>query len=429
MAGVTSPWVPVQPLDDRQFAGVRRRAIFDCQKWDPQVGDSCSVARQPLVVTRTAWDQVTALAEALAKETLAAETELVHRPDLHATLGLPSALRRALRRADSLGAARGAARIMRFDFHFTADGWRISEVNCDVPGGLNEASGFPRIMATHYPWAGSVGDPVDAYVNALARCAPNGTVAFVHATAYSDDQQMMLFVARRLEAAGLSIHLASPNHLRWSQGHARLEASWWQGPLDLIVRFFPAEWLGGLPRNTEWPWLFAGARTPLSNPASAILTQSKRFPLIWDALRTPLPAWRSLLPETRDPRQAPWRTSSDWIVKPAFGRVGEGVGMRDLIDHKEMQRIARGARWWPGAWVAQRRFHPLPVESGDTHVFPCLGIYTLDERVVGAYGRLARVPLIDSRAADAAVLVTDRGSSRILHETLVSADSSISSTA
>jgi hypothetical protein len=37
-------------------------------------------------------------------------------------------------------------------------------------------------------------------------------------------------------------------------------------------------------------------------------------------------------------------------------------------------------------------------------VFPCLGVYTLDDRVIGAYGRLARTPLIDARAADAAVL-------------------------
>ena len=40
----------------------------------------------------------------------------------------------------------------------------------------------------------------------------------------------------------------------------------------------------------------------------------------------------------------------------------------------------------------------------NTRVFPCLGVYTLDAKVVGAYGRLAARPLIDSRAADAAVL-------------------------
>jgi hypothetical protein len=294
---------------------------------------------------------------------------------------------------------------MRFDFHFTDSGWRISEVNCDVPGGINESSGLPGLMAAHYRWASPVGDPAGAYVNALARhVAGNRAVAFVHATAYSDDQQAMAFVARRLEVMGISVHLASPAHLRWDGECARLETSWWHGPLGLIVRFFPAEWLPALPRVAGWRRLFAGSRTPLSNPATAILAQSKRFPLVWDALRTPVPTWRALLPETRDPRSVTWRNSDDWIVKPALGRVGEGVGMRDIIDRVEMQRIARSARWWPSAWVAQRRFDTTAVEIGGARIFPCLGVYTLNAKVIGAYGRCARVPLIDSRASDAAVL-------------------------
>jgi hypothetical protein len=78
--------------------------------------------------------------------------------------------------------------------------------------------------------------------------------------------------------------------------------------------------------------------------------------------------------------------------------------MPELIGAKEMQRIRRHVRWWPGSWVAQRRFSLVPFEIGGRHVFPCLGIYTLDARVVGAYGRLGSVALIDARAADAAVL-------------------------
>ena len=114
--------------------------------------------------------------------------------------------------------------------------------------------------------------------------------------------------------------------------------------------------------------------------------------------------WRALLPETRRLRDAPWLTSSDWVLKPALGRVGEGIGLKGVVDSKELRRLERAARWWPGAWVAQRRFDTLPVEVGGTHVFPCLGVYTLDGRVIGAYGRVASRPLIDSRAVDAAVL-------------------------
>ena len=402
---MTGPWVPVEPLAAAAFADVRRRAIVDCCKWDPQVGDGCTIAASPLVVTRTAWDEVVRLAEALAAETLAAERELIDRPELHAALGLPRASRRALRHRARECPAAGAARIVRFDFHFTTEGWRISEANCDVPGGLNEASGLPLAIGPHYAWAAPVGDPAGTYARAIAaRVRAGGTVALVHATAFSDDQQMMLFVARRLEAMGMTTHLASPSHLRWQDGRAHLDTAWWKGELDLVIRFFPAEWLGELPGNCGWPMLFAGARTPLSNPATAILTQTKRFPLVWDRLRTPLPAWRAHLPETRDPRDAPWRRSDEWIVKPALGRVGEGIGMADAVPAADMRRIERHARWWPGHWIAQRRFRVTPIEIGGRAVFPCLGVYTLDGRVVGAYGRFGGVPLIDARAADAAVL-------------------------
>ena len=401
---MSSPWVAVEPLSDAEFVRLRRRAIFECDKWDPQVGDVCVIARYPLVLRKSAWTEVVALAEALARETRAAEDELVTRPDLHGRLGLPRAIRRALRQASRMAPA-GAARIIRFDFHFTPDGWRISEGNIDVPGGLNEASGYPAIIGPHYPWAEPVGDPAAAYVDALiAATGPGATVALIHATAYSDDQQMMTFVARRLEARGIRAHLASPSHLRWRNGRAWLEAAWWRGPLDLVVRFFPAEWMGQLPRNSGWPHLCAGSLTPISNPATAVLTQSKRFPLVWDDLATRLPTWRALLPETREPRSAPWRTSREWILKPALGRVGEGIGISGLTDAAEWRKIVRDATWWPGHWIAQRRFDVVPIEIRGVDRYPCLGVYTVDGLVAGAYGRLATRPLIDSLAEDAAVL-------------------------
>jgi hypothetical protein len=395
----------VEPLADVAYAQLRRDAIFACQKWDPQVGDANVIARAPLVIRAAAWAEVTTLAEALARETLAAESALAARPDLHARLGLPRAVRGALRLAANRGRSAQCARLMRFDFHHTDDGWRISEANTDVPGGLNEASGFARIMAPHYPWAVSTGDPAAAYCAAiLASAGPNAVVVLLHATAYSDDQQMMTCLARTIEARGARVHLASPSHVVWRDGRAHLKAAWWNGPIDVVVRFFPSEWLPLLPRQTTWPHFFSGAVTPITNPSTAILTQSKRFPLVWDALGVQLPTWRALLPETRDPREVNWRGNAEWVLKPALGRVGEGVGIAGAVEARDWKNIQRGATWWPGHWVAQRRFHTTPVEAAVPESFPCLGVYTVDARVVGAYGRTAPRPLIDARAADAAVL-------------------------
>jgi hypothetical protein len=405
MADMISPWIAVDPLDRPQFAELRRRAIFECCKWDPQVGDSCVIASVPLVMTHRAWREVSILAEALAQEAQHAEQELALRPDLHHRLGLPHGVRRALGRIATDGRPDETGRLLRFDFHFTTDGWRISEANSDVPGGLNEASGLAPILQAHYPGTQSVGDPAGAYAAAIANRASDGqAVALVHATAFSDDLQMMRYIASRLSDRGIRSHPASPTHLRWSNGRASLRNGPQDDALAVVVRFFPAEWLAELPSSSSWERFFAGSRTLLSNPATAILTQTKRFPLVWDALRTPLPTWRACLPESRDPRDAPWRSSSEWILKPAFGRVGEGIRMSGVVPPPEMRKAARAATLWPRAWVAQRRFEMQSLATRDGALFPCLGVYTLDGRVIGAYGRLAAGPLVDARAADAAVL-------------------------
>jgi hypothetical protein len=126
---------------------------------------------------------------------------------------------------------------------------------------------------------------------------------------------------------------------------------------------------------------------------------------VWDRLETPLPTWRRCLPETRSPREVDWRSNGAWLVKPALGRVGEDVAVRSATSATAWRRISRSARWFPRHWVAQRRFESVPVETplGPMHV--CLGVFVIDGRAAGIYGRMARVPLINARAYDIAVLV------------------------
>ena len=400
------PWVPAPALPPETLQRLRRRAIFDCCKWDPQVQDVCTLAPFPLVLRADAWRELCALAEALAGETAAAEREIAERPELHRHLGLPRRVRAALARPAE---PCGVARLARFDFHLTADGWRITEVNSDVPGGLNEASGFAALFAPFVPGGDVAGDPAGAYAAALTMSLPPAArIGLIHATAYTDDAQVMTYLAQRLEQRGARPMLASPAHLRWRAGHAVIETAWAQGPLDALVRFFPGEWLAELPARCGWPVWFRGAATPLSNPATALLTQTKRFPLVWDALATPLPTWRALLPETHDPRDAPWRDNAEWVIKPALGRIGEDIGMAGVTPPRDHEKIARHTRRHSGEWVAQRRFVPLPLPSPETGrpLYPCIGVYTVDGRAVGAYGRIAGEPLIDWRAQDTAVLTT-----------------------
>jgi len=102
-----------------------------------------------------------------------------------------------------------------------------------------------------------------------------------------------------------------------------------------------------------------------------------------------------------------WQGSGDWVLKPALGRVGEDVVMAGVTPAQDSTRIARDVSRHPSHWVAQRRFAATALTVGATQRYPGIGVYTVDGRVAGAYGRIAERPLIDSRARDAAVLIKD----------------------
>jgi hypothetical protein len=91
------------------------------------------------------------------------------------------------------------------------------------------------------------------------------------------------------------------------------------------------------------------------------------------------------------------------VLKPALGRIGEDIAMPGVTPPDEGRRIARAARRHPDSWIAQRRFESVPLETPAGSVFPSIGVYTVDGRAVGAYGRAARRPLIDWSAQDAPV--------------------------
>lgn len=377
-----------ESLDPATFEVIRRRAILECCKWDPQVGDVETLAPFPLVLAGDEWRKLSAWTEQLSAEALEAEHELLEAPD---DLGLPRALQRVFEKDRGLSPTPAAGRIVRYDFHPTREGWRVSEANCDVPGGFAESSGVTALMAAHYPQLRPAGDPGASWANALARTGSD--VAFLSAPGYMEDTQVVSYLAALLRARGGAPRLVGPRDFSWD--------------FDAVVRFYQAEWLPGLPRQTEWTRFFFEGKTPVANPGTAVLLESKRFPLAWDRLRTPLPTWRSLFPETRDPRQAPWRTEDGWILKTAFCNTGDTVSARDLLPREKWHAVERDVSRRPGDWVAQRRFDPLAVTTPIGPLYPCLGIYTVDGHAAGIYGRVSPRPVIDFEAIDIAVLIDE----------------------
>lgn len=391
-------------LDAASFSEIRRQAVLHGCKWDSQVGDINTLAPFPLVISSSTWRDLGIQAERLTAEAIAAEEEISQRPDLIAELGLPRALQKVL--ADETPLTPAAGRVMRFDFHNTPEGWKISEANSDVPGGFSEASHFTSLMAGEFPGLHPPGDPATVWIEALAQAVgPNGLIALLSAPGYMEDHQVIAFLARRLCENGCQAHLAKPEQIVWRSGTAHLETAWHSGPVNAIVKFYQAEWLSRLPAKHEWKYFFRGGKTPVANPALAIISESKRFPLVWDKLSTELLTWRSLLPETRDPREAPWSRDETWILKTAMCNNGDTVSIRELMKPADWLRTRLAVQFAPENWVAQRRFESVPISTpaGPRHV--CVGVYTVNGTATGAYTRLSEKAVIDFAAVDVALLL------------------------
>lgn len=388
-----------------KYSDYRYKVIFHCFKWDPQVGDTNTIAEEVVVLSPSTAKNLAQWAERLAAETLLLEEKLLNQPSLYKELGLSNEIRKALSFAKDYS-SKNHVRLMRFDFHPTQEGWSISEVNSDVPGGLAEASILPKLAAGLFKGLKPCGDlgksMGDAFVSHLN---PNSRLAFIHATSYSDDRQVMEFLKNHFEDMGFRSVVIGPDHIHWHNGEARCIALDQEGKVDGLIRFFPAEWLPSLPKNSNWSGYFA-TNLPSCNHPTALLTQSKRLPLVWEKLDVSVPTWQELLPQTLDPRKVNWKKDG-WILKPAFGRVGESITIPEVISKKELKKIEWSARLYPNQWVAQQCFKSLPIPSAKGIRHLCIGVFTVNGQAAGFYGRISSYPRIDLKAQDIAILVSE----------------------
>jgi hypothetical protein len=93
------------------------------------------------------------------------------------------------------------------------------------------------------------------------------------------------------------------------------------------------------------------------------------------------------------------------VLKPALGHEGRDVGIDGVTEPAAWSAIRRAAARDPDAWAAQRRFAVPELPTPEGPLYPCLGVYVIDGRAAGAYGRAGVRPLIDDRSREVAVLV------------------------
>ncbi|MFV0395184.1 MAG: glutathionylspermidine synthase family protein [Coprobacillaceae bacterium] len=394
--------IPKDKYDD-----YRLDIMFNCYKWDPQFLDNNTIAKHVLVITEEEHKELEKLTEMIDKETIEAEEFLNRNLNVAKNLNLPKEVKRELKMMKNYQANKHI-RLTRYDFHPTIDdNFVISEVNSDVPGGFAEASLMPETAAKlfegrkyKYKNFGNV------MVEAISKkVKANGKIMFVHCTSYSDDRQVMQFLGDTLKTKGFQPIYAAADHLRFKNNRAISILDGNEGEVDAIFRFTPIEWLKDI-KPKHWQGYF-DTITPSCNHHIAIFAQTKRFPLIWDTLEENginLSTWRKLLPETIEVKDS--KNKEGYIYKPAYGRVGEKISIKEACRDDEYEEIMKDVKRHPKKYLAQKKFisKPLLSENGESfHV--CLGAYSVEGKAAGYYARMSKTPRIDSNAEDIPVLI------------------------
>ena len=165
------------------------------------------------------------------------------------------------------------------------------------------------------------------------------------------------------------------------------------------------EWLKDIKPKT-WGGYF-NTITPSCNHPIAIFAQTKRFPLIWENLEKngiKLDAWKRLLPDTIEVKKA--KDKKDYIYKPACGRVGEKIAIKEACSNDEYKEILKDVKKHPNNYLAQKKFISRPLKGIDNEEFHvCLGSYTVDGKHAGFYARISEKNRIDSDAKDIPVVI------------------------
>jgi glutathionylspermidine synthase len=390
----TRPW-GLTPADHAQVLKALRFRHF---KWDTYACGTCLVLPECMVLSRDLHHEIVGIVEALHAALVRFERRVRGDRDALTRLGIPPALHALIGAEEPHG-----LELARYDLFPTDDGrWMVSEFNEDVPGGFNEAVGLPELLGDVGNGARWEGDLKAHFTRAFE---PHDTVALLYATAFSEDLQHMLVLDRWLREAGHHTVLGSPAHLRRGWRRPRILGE----PVDAAFRYYPGEWMPRLPNLRAWRAV--GPRLPMMNPVMHLVRQSKTMFALW---REDAHAEDSEIVERHCPRTLPFRPAAGpalleererWVIKRAFGRMGDSVVIGALATEREWAATVAEAMQSPADWCVQERFtvQALDFEAGP--LYPAVGAFVVNGRFAGYYSRAAPRPLVTHEAYHVATLV------------------------
>ncbi|MBR6253642.1 MAG: glutathionylspermidine synthase family protein [Clostridia bacterium] len=394
-------------INDDKYPKYRLDAMFDCYKWDPYFLDNNTIAQHVLILTKEEHELLKKYTEELDEETRNGEVFLNAHKEYIKPLALPRGIRKDINNITNYDPQKNI-RLMRYDFHPVENGdFALSEVNSDVPGGFAESSLLPVLAKNTIGENNYTNiDFSESLINAIvSKTKANGNIMLVHCTSYSDDRQVMQFLGDKLEKLGFHILYGAGDHVVFKDNEAYSILSGNECKLDAIIRFTPLEWMIGM-KPKRWGGYFYTTTTSCNHPI-AIYAQTKRFPLVWDELEKngiSMQTWRKLLPDTIEVKDV--KGKEGYIFKPACGRVGENISIKEACSKEEYSKILKDVKRHPKQYLAQKMFKSRPIKSDDGEEFHvCLGSYSVDGKHAGYYARLSRLPRIDSNAQDIPVLI------------------------
>ncbi|CAN5510070.1 hypothetical protein BH09MYX1_BH09MYX1_54200 [soil metagenome] len=372
--------------------------------WDPYVAGARRVDLHPLMLPRALHASAVAASESVVRiiEATAARAfddgEESARYLIHPSI---EALARASHSADD------DASLVRVDLLFGTDGkWHACEVNADCPGGHNESMALPRLaraagVASGHAFGENPTDLVEALATRLADLGGGRDVGIIFATAYAEDLQVCALLRRALATRGVVAHLAPPTAPRFD-GEA---LTIWGQEISVLYRYFPMEYMEGQKNLPQIEAAVAcGAVKTLSSFAQ-LFAQSKlsfaRACALFDCGGTAIAetyAAHTIAAEELI------RDRARWVLKRAFGRVGDEVLVGALSSDEDwgalVTDVTRDLR--AGAsWVAQRFVDQAPLETPWGPRYVTLGAYVLDGTFRGYFARITP----DSHASHDALVV------------------------
>jgi glutathionylspermidine synthase len=392
-----SPWVQaVSRADPLRVPSLARELTHKYMIWDGYVAGARRVDVHPLIlpsplheVARRAAEDVTRAVRRVAERAFV-DAEERRRYGLHPDIE---------RLAAASHTAKDDASLVRVDLLLGEDGdVHACEINADCPGGHNEALALPRLARAAGFMAGM--NPtivVEALASRLEELADGGRVALVFATAYAEDLQVCALLRRELARRGVRAVLAPPTAPTRVGSEVRVD----RAPVRVLYRYFPTEYMQGqknLPGLAEA--IERGELRTLTSFAHMYEQSKYAFARAWHAAARETVsdddarAIRRHVPPTFDLREVEGcdlARREEWVVKRAYGRVGDEVFVGPLVQAGAWGPLVDSVRRRCDAgesWIAQRFVRQRTVSSPWGQRYVTLGAYVLGGSFVGYFARL-----------------------------------------